>query len=91
MPHKQFGLALPTIGVETNDHTGGGFAVGGLHPTSIATLFGKGPEISKQERFDIKFNINSKRYVIHYYWSLFYSHPDDLLLIVHGEGHRCLL
>lgn len=63
MPHEKFGVGLPTLSFETNDHTGGGYDIGGLHPTSIATLFGKGPEVKKGERFDLKFNLNAKRYV----------------------------
>lgn len=62
LPHEKFGIGLPTLSVETNDHTGGGYDVGGLHPTSIATLLGKGPDLPKQERFDLKFNLNAKRY-----------------------------
>lgn len=75
MPHAKFGLALPTLSFETNDHTGGGYDIGGLHPTSIAALFGKGPEIKKGERFDLKFNLNAKRYIVpprpiaYYVWS----------------------
>ncbi|KAJ4424153.1 hypothetical protein N0V82_001201, partial [Gnomoniopsis sp. IMI 355080] len=61
MPHEKFGVGLPTLSFETNDHTGGGYDIGGLHPTSIATLFGKGPEVKKGERFDLKFNLNAKR------------------------------
>ncbi|KAG8156415.1 hypothetical protein KVR01_013756 [Diaporthe batatas] len=62
MPHKNWaGLAVPTLSVETNDHTGGGVNYGGLHPTSIAALLGKGPEVKKGERFDFKFNINGSR------------------------------
>ncbi|CAN8096329.1 unnamed protein product [Discula destructiva] len=61
MPHEKFGIGLPTLSFETNDHTGGGYDIGGLHPTSIATLFGKGPEVKKGERFDLKLNLNSKR------------------------------
>lgn len=60
MQHTQWGM-LPTFSIETNDHTGGGYAVGGLHPSSIAAILGKGPEIGKQERFDVKFNINGTR------------------------------
>lgn len=60
MPHKQWGM-LPTFSIETNDHTGGGYAVGGLHPSSIAAIFGKGPDVGKQDRFDVKFNINGTR------------------------------
>lgn len=62
MPHEKFGVGLPTLSFETNDHTGGGYDIAGLHPSSIATLFGKGPEIKKGERFDLKFNLNAKRY-----------------------------
>lgn len=59
MPHKNWaGLAVPTLSVETNDHTGGGINYGGLHPSSIAALLGKGPDVKKGERFDFKFNIN---------------------------------
>lgn len=59
MPHKNWaGLAVPTLSIETNDHTGGGINYGGLHPSSIAALLGKGPDVKKGERFDFKFNIN---------------------------------
>lgn len=59
MPHKNWsGLAVPTLSVETNDHTGGGINYGGLHPSSIAALLGKGPDVKKGERFDLKFNVN---------------------------------
>lgn len=60
MPH---GFGLPTLSFETNDHTGGGYNIAGLHPTSIAALLGKGPEVQKGERFDLKLNLNAKRYV----------------------------
>lgn len=59
MPHKNWtGLAVPTLSIETNDHTGGGINYGGLHPSSIAALLGKGPDVKKGERFDLKFNVN---------------------------------
>lgn len=59
MPHKNWsGLAVPTLSIETNDHTGGGINYGGLHPSSIAALLGKGPDVKKGERFDFKFNIS---------------------------------
>lgn len=59
MPHKNWaGLAVPTLSIETNDHTGGGINYGGLHPSSIAALLGKGPDVKKGDRFDFKFNIN---------------------------------
>ncbi|KAL2280961.1 hypothetical protein FJTKL_12103 [Diaporthe vaccinii] len=62
MPHKNWtGLAVPTLSIETNDHTGGGINYGGLHPSSIAALLGKGPDVKKGERFDFKFNINGSR------------------------------
>ncbi|POS75754.1 hypothetical protein DHEL01_v205843 [Diaporthe helianthi] len=62
MPHKNWaGLPVPTLSVETNDHTGGGINYGGLHPTTIAALLGKGPDVAKGERFDFKFNINGTR------------------------------
>lgn len=61
MQHENLGKGLPTFSFETNDHTGGGWEVGGLHPSTIATMIGKGPEITKQERFDLKFNVNRKR------------------------------
>lgn len=62
MPHKNWaGLAVPTLSIETNDHTGGGINYGGLHPSSIAALLGKGPDVKKGERFDFKFNINVSR------------------------------
>ncbi|KAK2605777.1 hypothetical protein N8I77_008591 [Diaporthe amygdali] len=62
MPHKNWtGLALPTLSVETNDHTGGGINYWGLHPSSIAALVGKGPDVKKGERFDLKFNVNGSR------------------------------
>ena len=64
MPHKNWaGLAVPTLSVETNDHTGGGINYGGLHPSSIAALLGKGPDVKKGERFDFKFNINVSTFV----------------------------
>lgn len=55
------GNLLPTFSVETADHTGGGYTVGGLHPSSIAALAGKGPEVKKGERFDLKANLNGQR------------------------------
>ncbi|RDW75853.1 hypothetical protein BP5796_06674 [Coleophoma crateriformis] len=61
MPHSTFGIAMPVFSIESTDHTGGSFAVGGLHPTSIAKMAGKLPEVKKGERFDFKFNINAKR------------------------------
>lgn len=64
MPHKNWsGLAVPTLSVETNDHTGGGIHYGGLHPSSIAALLGKGPDVKKGERFDFKFNINVSTFI----------------------------
>lgn len=63
MPHEKFGVGLPTLSFETNDHTGGGYNIAGLHPSTIAKLAGKGPVVEKGERFDIKFNINAKRCV----------------------------
>lgn len=57
--HNSF--PIPTSSIETNDHTGGGYEIGGLHPTSIAALLGKGPDIKPGERFDLKFNVNKKR------------------------------
>jgi len=83
MPHEKFGIGLPVLSFETNDHTGGGYDIAGFHPSSIATLFGKGPEVKKGERFDLKLNINAKRY-------------DPLLHRVprstssHGLGHLSL-
>lgn len=62
MPHNKIGKGLPTISFDTNDHTGGGYNVGGLHPSTIATMLGEGPEVKKQERFDLKLNCNTKRY-----------------------------
>lgn len=61
MQHKDFGVGLPTLSVETADYTGGGYEVAGLHPSAIAAMVGKGPKLEKQERFDLKFNINNKR------------------------------
>lgn len=62
MPHERIGKGLPTISFDTNDHTGGGYNVGGIFPSHIATMVGKGPDIKKGERFDIKANCNKKRY-----------------------------
>lgn len=58
---KKHNSLLPTFSIETADHTGGGYTVGGLHPSSLATLLGKGPEVKKGERFDIKANLDSQR------------------------------
>lgn len=57
--HKN--LPIPTFSFETNDHTGGGYEIAGLHPTSIAALLGKGPDVKPGERFDLKFNLNKQR------------------------------
>lgn len=61
MQHRSLGIALPVFSIETADHTGGGYHVGGLHPSSIAAMTGKGPEVKKGEQFDLKFNVNAKR------------------------------
>lgn len=61
MKHSTWGIDLPVFSFETSDHTGGGYHVYGLHPSSIAALAGKGPQLEKQDRFDVKFNINAKR------------------------------
>lgn len=61
MKHSSLGIDLPVFSFETADHTGGGYHLQGLHPSSIAALGGKGPELKKQERFDVKFNVNAKR------------------------------
>lgn len=57
--HKN--LPIPTFSFETNDHTGGGYEIGGLHPSSIAALIGKPPDVKPGERFDLKFNLNKQR------------------------------
>lgn len=57
LQHKAF-PGLPTLSVETNDHTGGGYAVAGLHPSSIAALLGRPPDVQPGERFDFKCNVN---------------------------------
>jgi hypothetical protein len=61
MKHSSLGISLPTLSVETADHTGGGFTVGGLHPSTLAAMTGKGPEVKKGERFDLKANLNAQR------------------------------
>lgn len=61
MKHSSLGVDLPVLSIETADHTGGFYHIKGLHPASIAALGGKGPEIQKQERFDVKCNVNKKR------------------------------
>lgn len=60
LQHKAF-PGLPTLSVETNDHTGGGYAVAGLHPSSIAALLGRPPNVQPGERFDFKCNVNKAR------------------------------
>lgn len=61
MKHSSLGIDLPVFSLSTADHTGGNYHIGGLYPSSIAALGGKGPELKKQERFDVKFNVNAKR------------------------------
>lgn len=61
MKHSSLGIDLPVFKITTADYTGGNYNVQGLYPSSIATLAGKGPELTKQERFDLKFNLNKKR------------------------------
>jgi len=61
LSHNSLGLALPTLSIATSDHTGGGYSVGGLHPSSLAALTGRGPEVKKGERFDVKVNCNKQR------------------------------
>jgi hypothetical protein len=59
-PHNQL---MPVLSFATADHTGGGYSVGGLHPSSIAAIAGAGPkvEVKPGERFDVRFNANKKR------------------------------
>jgi hypothetical protein len=59
-PHDQL---MPVLSFATADHTGGGYSVGGLHPSSIAAIAGAGPkvEIKPGERFDVRCNANKKR------------------------------
>lgn len=64
MKHTSLGVDLPVFGIETADYTGGSYNVKGIHPNSIAAMAGKGPEPKKQERFDIKCNLNKKRAAI---------------------------
>lgn len=54
-------LPIPTFSFETNDHTGGGYEIAGLHPSSIAAILGKPPDVRPGERFDLKFNLNKQR------------------------------
>lgn len=63
MKHSSLGVSLPTFSIDTTDNKGSCFAIGGIHPSSIAALAGKGqgPEIKKGERFDIKANVNTQR------------------------------
>lgn len=55
------GIKLPVFRIWTGDHTGGTYHIGGLYPSTIATMTGKGPQYADQERFDLKFNVNKTR------------------------------
>ena len=55
------GIKIPVFKIYTGDHTGGSYNIGGIHPSTIAKMAGKGPKIADQERFDVKFHVNKTR------------------------------
>lgn len=55
------GIKIPVFKIYTGDHTGGSYNIGGIHPSTIAKMAGKGPKIGDQERFDVKFHVNKTR------------------------------
>jgi hypothetical protein len=45
------GIKFPVFKIYTGDHTGGNYNVGGLHPSTIATMVGKGPQYPECKKY----------------------------------------